>query len=797
MKIVSGYGNKEAKIAFVGEAPGREEVKRGIPFVGAAGRLLTDLMICAGISPKDIYKTNVIKVRPPNNDVRVFVDVSKKNVKKTPIYEESVSYLKEELSSLPNLNVIVAVGNVSLWALCGLREITKRRGSVYESTLIPGKKVIPIIHPASALRKYEYTHYIGFDLTRIAWEAERPGIDIPQPRLIINPSYSEAHEYLSDLYRNASIFAFDIEVFNEEVSCISFAPSSEEAISIPFTTGYRLEEEANIWDMIASLLMDKDRVKVGQNLTFDSTFLFRKYGIRVSNIRDTMVGQALVNPDFPKGLDFITSIYTRHPYYKDDIKKYSRMEVSEEAFWRYNAMDSIVCMEALPKIENDLKILGNYEIYRKTCELIEVLVYMGERGTLLDVERMRKDSREMETTIHDLQEELNRVAGRELNPNSPKQLKDYFYITKGIRPYISRSGLSKGKITVDERALRGIALKGYKEASLILQIRKLRKLKSTYLDIVVSDDNRIRASYNPVGTKQGRLASSKNIFGEGTNRQNAPPQFKRYELADPGYIIYNLDLAQAENRIVAHIAPEMSMIDAFAKGYDLHKRTASAIFGIPEEEVSDEEGSADIGGGAYSQRFWGKKANHSFNYGLGSNQFAYLFEISRAEAKRIRTAFLERYPGIENYWRWIQTTLRNNGGRLTNLFGRTYKFSSRWGEEMFKQAYSFIPQSTVADIVNQWGLLYIWNEPSLEKVEILNQVHDSIVFQIPINVGLEYHAMALRKIASSLSSTLNWKGMEFNIPVDCKAGLNLGDVEEIDLDGDIESQLTQIIKRKE
>ena len=115
----------------------------------------------------------------------------------------------------------------------------------------------------------------------------------------------------------------------------------------------------------------------------------------------------------------------------------------------------------------------------------------------------------------------------------------------------------------------------------------------------------------------------------------------------------------------------------------------------------------------------------------------------------------------------------------------------RWGDELFKDAYAFIPQSTVGDIMNERGIEYVYYTEGFEKLELLNQVHDSLWFQIPISAGFSEHARMLKDIANSLMTPLEWKGQEFIIPVEFGVGKNLGQCKEneIDLNGDIAKQL--------
>jgi len=579
-------------------------------------------------------------------------------------------------------------------------------------------------------------------------------------------------DYLQDVLDNYDEIGFDIEVTNEEVSCFAVSKSPWDSMCIPFWNGKdytTLEQERMIWRITAEILSNEHIVKVMQNGIFDATFLHRKLGIKTYNIMDTMIGQAIMYPDFPKGLDFITSIYTEEPYYKDEGKKHFKIGGSWRNFWIYNAKDSAVCQEAMPKIWKDLKRMGNEEVYETQVKLIEPLIYMSERGMRVDKDARSKASTEAEKRINELEEQLWSVAGMQLNHASPKQLCEYFYGLKGERAYRNRK---TGSPTCDGNALKRLSKKGYKEASLIQEIRKHAKLKSTYLEMVLDSDSRIRSSFNPVGTSSLRLSSSKTIFDTGGNTQNLPYGVRQFILADKGYVCYQMDLSQAENRDVAYIAPEPSMIAAFEEGRDIHRQTAALIFGKPMDEISDEDGSCEIGGGEHSERFWGKKANHGLNYDLGYKTFAFYYEIPERDAKFIVDRYHAAYPGVRRYHAWVRNQLQKDR-TLTNSWGWRRLFLDRWGDELFKEAYSFIPQSDIAALLNRRGIIYPYYELKGE-LEFLNQVHDSIWFQIPLTSSWERHAWYLLKIVSALVEPIQFRGQAWSIPVDSEIGFNFG-----------------------
>jgi len=799
---VRPFGSTDAPYIIVGEQPGKTEVLRGRPFVGPAGQELDNNLLSAGISRADCYFTNVIKDidRPLSHYIEF-------HPRKGPLlHEEGKEYiheLSEELSRCTG-KVIIALGNVALFALADRTGITKWRGSVLQPTLISDKLMVPSLHPATIIfpkNQYKNKRLLIYDLKR-ARGIHEGGWNPIRRDISIRPSFFQALKFLKTCYiygklGNPISYDIEVDIFNGEMTCISFAYSHENVISIPFTCEhgdyFSIPQEIEILLKIAQILEDPEIPILGQNLAFDCHYMLRKYGIHASNIQDTMVAQKTLLPDYPVGLHFICSLYTDLPYYKDDGKYWLKGIGNFESGWRYNALDSVVCSDAHPKQLEDLFKQQNYCAYDRKCKSILPYVYIMEHGIRINLGSMQQSYDELGEEVESLKRELHTMCKFELNSNSPKQVAEYFYRNKKITPYKNRK---TGGETTDEKALKRIAIKGYKEASLILQIRGLTKERSTFLDPAkVDTDGRMRCSYNPVGTRFSRASSSENIFGSGNNLQNQPHRVLSHFLADPGYVFYGMDLSQAENRIVAYVGRISQMIEAFESKEDIHGLTAKImanIFynGLPED-FNPKTMLAPIGDGKKSWRDWGKKANHGLNYDLGYKTFALYNEISERDAKLIVEIYHRAYPGVRNgFHKYIQDCVRRNR-TLTNLMGRKTLFTDRMDDSLFKDAYACIPQGTVGDVIDQRGLNFIYYNPKPEFkwVELLIQVHDQIGFQIPTPyhpntpICWKTHARILQDIKNSLETPLyTHYGVKFTIPVDTTMGITLNKDDGQDLD---------------
>lgn len=319
-RVVPGMGPTSAKIAIVGEAPGQHEDIKLQPFVGPAGTVLEQCLHAAGLIRSEVYLTNVVKVRPRNNDIAPYFDPRKGF---TAAGMEWVEQLKTELAERKP-NVVVACGATALAALTGARSILKYRGYFMSSRDFPTQlKVLPCIHPSAALRgMYLYRHLIALDLKKARAESHTPELVRPARQLVYEfGSVSEVLEWLA-YYEKADRVCFDIEVLNYELACISFSSSPDIAISVPLTRAWTEQDEAEIWLGIQRVLGNPRSVKVGQNLIFDIHFLLTRCGIVVRGpIEDTMMAHSVMYPEMKKGLEFLVSVYCgTQQYYKDMVK---------------------------------------------------------------------------------------------------------------------------------------------------------------------------------------------------------------------------------------------------------------------------------------------------------------------------------------------------------------------------------------------------------------------------------------------------------------------------------------------
>ncbi len=815
-------GPKDAKLGVCGEQPGIQEIKHHppTPFVGPAGKGSDSCMQVAGISRREVYLTNVIK--DLDAPLRKYIDLDRNG--RYSISENGWTYineLKDELKAL-NLNVIVAYGNIALIALTNRVGITKWRGSVLDSTLVPGLKVVPTFHPSTFVPpKVNFLNkpLICFDLKRAKYESEFKEIRRETRNIKIKPSFAEATAHLKFAYDrglHGATVDLDIEVINEELDCISVTLDPHSSISIPFRYSqgdyFTVEQEYEIM-LLVEAIMSNEISKRGANFIFDMQFLFHKYGIVPrGNIHCTQIAQKISFPDFKAGLDFVTTMHTDIPYYKQDGKKWMKTGTGTwEEWWNYNGLDSIATAAAHPHQMEDLERQGNVETYDRQRKLIKPLLYMMERGIQIDVDGMIKERDSISTYIDVTKEQFHQKVGFDLNYNSSQQLQKYFYDKLGIKPYKKRNNKGKWVDTCDVDAMKRIARRGFDEARMILDLRHAKKRLSTYLDVgKVDKDGRYRSSYKPVGAETGRLSSGETIFGTGGNQQNWPHDLLRFFLFDEGYIGYSFDLSQPENRIVAYVGGIIPMIEAFESGRNLHQLTASMIFCKPYNDISDKDGSSQLGDGKQSEYFWGKKGNHAIDYDLGYKNFALKYEMTEKEAKYLIESIHSAYPQIrQGYHPLIQTMLKTDR-TVTNLFGRKRIFMGpiipnppsvplSACKATYREGYAQLPQSTTADKINEQGINFVYyNQEHFRPVELLTQIHDSIGFQIPLSIPWKQHADILLRIKGSLETAMYWRDTKIVVPADLSIGFNMCKDEMIELKSkDIPQDATTLANKLE
>lgn len=460
-----------------------------------------------------------------------------------------------------------------------------------------------------------------------------------------------------------------------------------------------------------------------------------------------------------------------------------------EAAWCYNGLDVCVTADVYRELMDQL----DYEpenvkfTYNMALAKQAPIMEMSLRGTLID-ETARQQTisdleAELKTLDHRFQRIMTEVFGGPLNWRSPVQLKTLFYSTLQIKERKKRNAKGQYVATVDREALEYFQNYYFAAplARFILIMRDINK-QLGFLKTEIDRDQRIRTNYNLAGTNTGRLASSMNDFGTGTNLQNVSRKLRYPFIADPGMYMLNIDLEQADGRNVGAVCWELfyddygpefagSYLDACESG-DLH--TAVCRMTWPELDWPENEDEwkkfcdSLIAHGQDSYRQLAKKLGHGTNYYGKPVTMAKHTHTPKKVIEEFQNRYFAQFACIPSWHEWVIKTVSETG-TITTPFGRRRMFFGRGRDATtHRKAIAYAPQSMTGEEIDR-GLLQVWR--AYPQVQLLNQVHDSILLQLPVSEAEEL----VPKILDVMKVELTLKGgRKFSVPLDAQGGWNWG-----------------------
>lgn len=551
---VPPQGPIPARILIVGEAPGANEVRSLVPFVGASGQELDRMLHEANILRTECFITNVCKYQPPGNDMSKWLFKQKTLGQKlrysnrfglymAPEIVEGLIELQKEIAEVKP-NVIIALGATALWALTGETAITSWRGSLVQSLSEFGnRKVIPTYHPAAILRMWEWRHIAVHDLRRAERESHNPFRVLPKYNFILRPSFMTAKGFFDAIeakLRNGPIkLAVDIETRLGHIACIGFATSKTDAMCLPLMCvedelGYWSEaEELYFIQKMGYILSHRNAQIIGQNYLYDAQYIVRHWGIWSHVYMDTMIAHHTCWPGTPKGLDFLSSLYCEnHIYWKDEGKNWDP-SMSEEQLWTYNCKDAVATFEVAEVLEGVIDSCNVRDAYAIQMRLFDPVLTMMLRGVRINKQLKANMGIELLDAAAPREGELEALIGRYVGVKkvtkttapwyrSPKQTATLFYDELKLPVQLHKK--SK-KPTVDDEALKKLGETEplvYPLTKTISELRSIGVFFSTFVQAAASHDGRMRTSYGIAGPETFRFNSSEDAFGSGMNLQNIP-----------------------------------------------------------------------------------------------------------------------------------------------------------------------------------------------------------------------------------------------------------------------------------
>ncbi len=578
--------------------------------------------------------------------------------------------------------------------------------------------------------------------------------------------------------RAAKLICIDTETtsldpMRAEIVGVSFAVEPGHAAYVPVAHDYpgaptQLRRD-DVLAALKPLLEDAQKPKLGQHAKYDMNVL-SNYAIAVRGVRfDSMLESYVLNSSGNRhDMDTLAKKYlgvdTIH--YEDVAGKgakqipFAQVDVQRAA--EYSAEDADITLrlhhalwpqlEAEPKLQ---KVFDEIEM-----PLVPVLARMEQTGVLIDMDKLKKQSEGLSKRMLELQQQAFAVAGRNFNMDSPKQLQALLYEELKLPVSIKTP---TGQPSTNEEALEGLADQ-HELPRLILDYRTLAKLRSTYTDKLPEAVNprtgRVHTSYHQAVAATGRLSSNDPNLQNIPIRTDEGRRIRQAFVAPKGFRILAADYSQIELRIMAHLSGDAGLLAAFHGGQDVHRATASEVFGVPPEQVDA------------NQRRAAKAINFGLMYGMSAWGLARQLGIDRGEANAYVKTYFERYPGVQAFMNATREQAHRDGF-VETLFGRRLYLNEihsrnqglRAGAE--RAAINAPMQGTAADIIKRAMIAVdAWLQTLDGAARMIMQVHDELVFEVreerieEIRDGVRERMMGAAKLSVPLivdiGTGFNW-----------------------------------------
>ncbi|WP_336999835.1 DNA polymerase I [Pantoea agglomerans] len=543
--------------------------------------------------------------------------------------------------------------------------------------------------------------------------------------------------------KNSEVFAFDLETdaldtLSANIVGISFAVAPGEAAYLPVAHDYLDApdqlDRATVLAQLKPLLEDESAWKVGQNLKYDRGVL-KNYDIELAGIKfDTMLESYILNSVVGKhDMDSLAARWLNHKTvtFQEIAGKGKNQltfnQIALEQASHYAAEDADVTLQLHLKMWPELeKEAGPKKVFEQIeMPLLTVISRIERNGVLIDQSILAQHSKELTARLAELELKAHELAGEPFNLSSTKQLQVILFEKQGIKPTKKTPG---GAPSTSEEVLAELAL-DYPLPKVILEHRGLSKLKSTYTDklplMINPISGRVHTSYHQAVTATGRLSSADPNLQNIPVRNDEGRRIRQAFVAAKGHRIVAADYSQIELRIMAHLSQDKGLLDAFAQGEDIHRATASEVFGVALDKVSGE------------QRRSAKAINFGLIYGMSAFGLSRQLNIGAGEAKKYMDLYFERYPGVLRYMENTRQ-LAASKGYVETLEGRRLwlpdiKSGNAIRRKAAERAAINAPmQGTAADIIKRAMIAVdTWLEQQNDNaVRMIMQVHDELVFEV-------------------------------------------------------------------
>ena len=578
----------------------------------------------------------------------------------------------------------------------------------------------------------------------------------------------EKRKQLIDLLLKQTSISFDTETTGTDANLaelvgLSFCIKVGEGYYIPLSEDRTIAQA--VLEEFRVVLENENIVKIGQNIKYDMLVL-SWYDVQVrGKLFDTMLAHYLIDPDTRHGMDILAENYLGYtPISITTLigakgKNQGTMrDVPVENVVDYAAEDADVTLQ-LANIFEPLLIEKNAFKLAEEIEnpLIYVLAAIEKEGVKIDIETLNAYSLELQVEITKAEQSVYEKAGLKFNLASPKQLGEVLFDHLKLDPKAKKT--KTGQYQTGEDVLTLLAHKSDIVKD-ILDFRQLQKLKSTYVDalplLVNPKTGRVHTSFNQAVAATGRLSSNN------PNLQNIPIRTERgrevrkaFIARDENHVLLSADYSQIELRIIAEISKEENMLDAFAKGIDIHTATAAKVYGVAIEEVDA------------TQRRNAKAVNFGIIYGQSAFGLSQNLNIPRKEAAEMIEQYFEQYPGIKRYMNDTMNFARENGFVETIMGRRRYLRDINSANQTVRgyaerNAINAPIQGSAADLI-KIAMINIHKDMQEQKLssKMTMQVHDELVFDVLKTEVEQMKAIITNRMKNAIKT---------NVPIEIEIG---------------------------
>lgn len=735
------------RFLVVGEAPSPLEVERGTTLIGPAGREIREALAAGGLPDGTANFTNAVLCRPPGGDVEAFNRQCKKSGQPTPAECCSPRLVREISRSA----YVLAVGNHAVKAADIGSTAMKVRGTPVKidvkrdcdvHSYVPA---MATLHPAFVLRDSGRVMRSVFrhDVAKAVRLSMGGGTWTDPPYRVVNDR-NELFDLLEHVSRRVLLSGESVAIDTEtdgvdpwtcRIRRIGIGTAAGVLIYSPLSVhGHQMHGDHAVCREILATFFNKPINWVFHNFYGFDSIVMSCNGMPVNetNVFDSLTGHRIgPTSELPHKLDFLASIYTDAPRWKDDVKHSTTK--SDEVLDKYLSFDIATTAICGPFVRTTLKASQQEDIYRVDEALSRIGRSMSAVGIGIDREKLAEYHKHYSGEAERMWHAFVVAAGRKVNPNSPKQIAQLLHDDLGL-PIIDDHRTDTGEPGTGESVLldlleRGVDERAAKVIHAILSFRAAFKIVSTYLEPPIHADGRLRTTWKPGAAKTGRWAS-----GDPVNLTNVPDKIRDMYVPRPGNVFVAADYSALELRILALLASDTPLIEAFAAfdagtGPDIHVVNCCAIFKTEPDKVNKEA------------RTFAKRFVYGLGYGAGppkifqtmsllrNDDFSPVFPgLSLSHIEHAYKAYWQAHPAITAWQKQLIAGWRRQGYLATPWHGRKRYFI---GGENHEEMKNFPIQGGAADLQNNAVLtltgLYPFDYSNSRG--LILQVHDQLCIE--------------------------------------------------------------------